>query len=99
MKDDPGDWVELSDLHIYPLGFIFLPLELAVAFAQVQAEVEPTLLVIDEIMGALIPVAMRYIYSFLADGNYAFQIVMATVSDPPDDCRSEWLITKFRHDI
>ncbi len=58
--------MELSDLHIYPLGFIFLPLELAVAFAQVQAEVEPTLLVIDEIMGS-IPVAMRYIYSFLAD--------------------------------
>ena len=98
IKDGPGDWVELSDLQFHTRGWISLPLELAVAFAEVQAEVEPTLLVIDEIMGALDATAMRYIYSFLTDGNYAFQIVMATVVDPPDDYRSEWLITEFRHD-
>lgn len=49
-KDGPNSWVKLSNLgRIYLPGLISLPLELAVALAQVQAEVEPTLLVIDEI--------------------------------------------------
>ena len=100
IKDGPNSWVKLSALgRIYPLGSISLALELAVAFAQVQAEVEPTLLVLDEIMGALQSEIMQRVYSFLADSALTFQIVMATVRDPPDNYRGEWLLTTFRHGI
>jgi hypothetical protein len=97
LKDGPNSWVKLSNLRqVYPPGLISLPLELAVAFAQIQAEVEPTLLVIDEI-GPFSREVVQYVYSFLADSAFAFQIVLATVRDPPDDHRGEWLLTTFRH--
>jgi hypothetical protein len=55
---------------------------------QVQSEVEPTLLVLDEVFSMLDLAQRNEMYSLLTEKAYGFQIVITSVLDPPDDRRA-----------
>jgi recombinational DNA repair ATPase RecF len=69
--------------------------ELAVAIAQVQSQVEPSLLVLDDSMGILDRERRRMMFSLLSKHSYAFQLVVASVLEPPEELGLDWLTTRF----
>jgi hypothetical protein len=90
----------LSDraLDIVELGMgavQVLLVELAVAIAQVQSQVEPSLLVLDDSMGILDRERRRMMFSLLSKHSYAFQLVVASVLEPPEELGLDWLTTRF----
>jgi len=98
IKRDPGARFSMKDLDYFrPADAIRLIIEAAAALAQFQSEVEPTLLVLDEFMAGHNMLDSDEIHSFLADEARSFQVVIATVHQPPDPYKARWLVTTFPH--
>jgi len=90
LSDRAFDIVELG------MGAVqVLLLELAIAIAQVQSQVEPSLLVLDEVMATFDRERRRMLFSLLSKHSYAFQLVVASVLEPPEELGLDWLTTRF----
>lgn len=95
MKYDPDEWRSFG--HLFTAVRVRLVLEAATMLAEIQSEVEPTLLVFDGFLENLDTPHLGAMHSFLADAR-PFQVVVATICPPPSSVRPRWLITAFPPD-
>lgn len=70
--------------------------EVAIAYAQIQAEVEPTVLVFDDFLNMLHPRPQAAFAKLLQSKTNGFQVIMVTQSSSVLwTCSADWLLTEF----